>query len=156
MILYAHLYGHKVLGTWLLTFYEQGKIHQERLIVLLQATVLHRFAPGTSSSPVSSPSTSGATCSPCPDGPGATHSVSSPLPGPSGKTVSSPMSPPSISSPASVPDSRLLTFPRSPVPQNGIKLSSCSEAKVRLPLMHTHMSRLPQREFQKYFVFLRE
>ena len=27
MILYAHLHGHKVLGTWLLTFYEQGKIH---------------------------------------------------------------------------------------------------------------------------------
>ena len=64
MILYAHLYGYKVLGTWLLTFYEQGKIHLKQLIVLLQATVLHRFAPGTSSSPVSSPSTSGATCSP--------------------------------------------------------------------------------------------
>jgi hypothetical protein len=98
MILYAHLYGYKVLGTWLLTFYEQGKIHLKQLIVLLQATVLHRFAPGTSSSPVSSPSTSGATCSPCPDAPGATDSVSSPLLGPSGKTVSSPMSPPSISS----------------------------------------------------------
>jgi hypothetical protein len=78
---------------------------------------------------------SGATCSPCPDGSGATHSVFSPLPGPSGKTVSSPMSPPSISSPASVPDSPLLTFPRSPVPQKRIKLSSGSEAKVRLPLM---------------------
>ena len=45
MILYAHLYGHKVLGTWLLTFYEQGKIHLKQLIVLLQATVLHRFEP---------------------------------------------------------------------------------------------------------------
>ena len=95
MILYAHLYGYKVLGTWLLTFYEQGKNHLKQLIVLLQATVLHRFTPGTSSSPVSSPSTSGATCSPCPDAP---DSVSSPLLGPSGKTVSSPMSPPSISS----------------------------------------------------------
>jgi hypothetical protein len=85
MILSAHLYGYKVLGTWLLTFYEQGKIHLKQLIVLLQATVLHRFAPGTSSSPVSSPSTSGATFSPCPDAPGATDSVSSPLLGPSGK-----------------------------------------------------------------------
>jgi hypothetical protein len=33
MILYAHLYGHKVLGTWLLTFYKQGKIHLKQLIV---------------------------------------------------------------------------------------------------------------------------
>ena len=38
MILYSHLYGYKVLGTWLLTFYEQGKIHLKQLIVLLQAT----------------------------------------------------------------------------------------------------------------------
>jgi hypothetical protein len=110
----------------------------------------------TSSSPVSSPSTSGASCFPCHDGPGATHSGSSPLPGPGGKTVSSDMSPPSISSPASVQDSPLLKFPLSPVSQNRIKLSSGSEAKVRLPLMHTHMSRLPQNKFQKYFVFLRE
>ena len=158
MILYAHLHGHKVLGTWLLTFYEQGKIHLKQLIVLLQATVLHRFAPGTSRSPVSSLSTSGATCSPCPDGPGACHYVSSPLPGPSGKTTCqfTHVATKYFFAAASVPDSPLLTFPRSPVPQKRIKLSSGSEAKVRLPLMHTHMSRLPQREFQKYFVFLRE
>jgi hypothetical protein len=77
------------MGTWLLTFYKQGKIHLKQLIVLLQATVLHRFAPGTSSSPVSLPSTSG---------PGATHSVSSPLPGHSGKTVSSPINISSVAS----------------------------------------------------------
>ncbi len=94
--------------------------------MLLQATVLHRFAPGTSSTP----GTSGAT--------DVTDSVSSPLAGPSGKTVSLPKSPtfslsslPCISSPLSVSsvheDSPALgQFPRSPVPQKKRKLSSAA------------------------------
>ena len=62
------------------------------------------------------------------------------MPGPSGKTVSSPISPtfslsglssPSISSPASfvsIRDSPLVRFPRSPVPQKRIKLSSAARS----------------------------
>ena len=150
MILYAHLYGHKVLVTWLLTFYEQGKIHLKQLIVLLQATVLHRFAPAARLflrpalvEQVVPPAMTDQLAR-------LTLALRRCLVLVEKLSVHPRHHQVFLRRHHQVflPDSPLLTFPRSPVSQKRIKLSSGSEVKVRLALMHTHMS-------QRKFAFLK-